>query len=286
MLILLVSLLVLSTSAQETCTVNGILGVCIDTSSCSGTSTPGYCSGPSNIQCCTDPSCSVPGVGNGTCRQTSACSGRSYAGYCQGPTDLQCCVGDGGDPGVCPPIITRAEWGARPPRNVAYMSDNVPYAFIHHSYGNPCYDRDSCTSQMRWMQNLHMDTNGWADIGYSFAIGGDGNIYEGRGFNVQGAHTSGYNSVGYGVCFIGTFCSVLPGSNMEDAYLQLVDECLVAERKVQANYRMYGHRQAVNTACPGNAFYAEIQTWPKWTPGSPSFVSNETEHQPHSADQC
>ncbi len=41
----------------------------------------------------------------------------------------------------------------------------------------------------------------------SFLVGNDGNVYEGRGFNVQGAHTSGFNAVSYGTCFIGDFTS-------------------------------------------------------------------------------
>ena len=39
---------------------------------------------------------------------------------------------------------------------------------------------------------------GWRDIGYNFVIGGDGHVYEGRGWKVVGAHTSGYNKVHVG----------------------------------------------------------------------------------------
>ncbi len=35
------------------CTVSGEEGVCMDVSDCDGVSTPGYCPGPTNIQCCT-----------------------------------------------------------------------------------------------------------------------------------------------------------------------------------------------------------------------------------------
>lgn len=68
-----------------------------------------------------------------------------------------------------------------------------------------------------------MDSNGWSDIGYSFLIGGDGNIYEGRGWNVLGAHTQGYNSVGYGVCFIGSFTDVLPEQVSVDIFFELAE---------------------------------------------------------------
>jgi len=51
---------------------------------------------------------------------------------------------------------------------------------------------------------------GWADIGYSFLIGEDGRVYEGRGWNVVGAHTLGYNSVAFGFSIMGDFMQRLP----------------------------------------------------------------------------
>ena len=51
---------------------------------------------------------------------------------------------------------------------------------------------------------------GWSDIGYSFLVGGDGNVYEGRGWGREGAHTFGYNSVSYAASFMGDYTSTLP----------------------------------------------------------------------------
>jgi hypothetical protein len=44
-------------------------------------------------------------------------------------------------------------------------------------------------------QNL---SPGFTDIGYSFVVGEDGNVYEARGWDAVGAHTYGYNDVGLG----------------------------------------------------------------------------------------
>ena len=70
---------------------------------CSGTSTAGYCPGGTEIQCCTQATCTTP-QGSGTCLATSSCTGNgtSYAGYCTGPSDLQCCV-QGDAPSPSPP---------------------------------------------------------------------------------------------------------------------------------------------------------------------------------------
>ena len=97
-------------------------------------------------------------------------------------------------------MVTRAQWNARSPTSVSYLSMPVSYVFIHHGAGPTaaCTTQSACSANWKSYQNYHMDTNGWSDIGYSFGVGEDGLIYEGRGWNRTGAHTSGYNSVGIG----------------------------------------------------------------------------------------
>jgi N-acetylmuramoyl-L-alanine amidase len=85
----------------------------------------------------------------------------------------------------------------------------------------------------RGIQDWHINGNGWCDIGYSFLVGGDGNVYEGRGWDEIGAHTGGFNSQGYGVCFLGSFTSQLPSAAAEATFHQLAD-CMRANGKVSA----------------------------------------------------
>jgi len=62
-----------SSGGGDSCSVNGVTGTCMDTASCNGTSTPGYCPGGSNIQCCTGGGTSSGGGGCGdgwTCDPT------------------------------------------------------------------------------------------------------------------------------------------------------------------------------------------------------------------------
>jgi len=51
---------------------------------------------------------------------------------------------------------------------------------------------------------------GWSDIGYSFLIGEDGRVYEGRGWDVVGAHTLNYNDIANGFCDMGDFTDRIP----------------------------------------------------------------------------
>ena len=77
---------------------------------------------------------------------------------------------------------------------------------------------------------------GWTDIGYNFLIGGDGRVYEGRGWGVTGGHTYGYNSVSVAISYIGTFDNFLPSQAQLQAGLDLLD---CAERQVGYIYLIH-----------------------------------------------
>ena len=49
-----------------------------------------------------------------------------------------------------------------------------------------------------------MESKNWDDIGYNFLIGGDGGVYEGRGWDKQGAHTKGMpeSNLSFSILFI------------------------------------------------------------------------------------
>ncbi|KAK0049828.1 peptidoglycan recognition protein [Biomphalaria pfeifferi] len=165
--------------------------------------------------------------------------------------------------GACPHVVTRAEWGARAATHVSHLVTPVQYAFIHHTAGADCHDRATCAAQVRLTQNYHMNGRNYSDIGYSFMIGGNGEVFEGRGWDHLGAHTLNYNSHGYGFCFIGTFTSHVPTSAAQQAAKDMI-ACGVQLGKLRSDYTLRGHRDVGATECPGNAFYPLIKTWPHY----------------------
>ncbi|XP_005093494.1 peptidoglycan-recognition protein SC2-like [Aplysia californica] len=172
---------------------------------------------------------------------------------------LGCCA-----QGACPSIVSRAEWGARAPKAVSYLSKQpVKYAFIHHSAEGECFSRANCSRAVRGYQNYHMDSKGWDDVGYSFMVGGNGDIFEGRGWDKVGAHTFGYNTVGLGFCLSGNFMTHLPTKAQMDSVKALI-KCGVDKGKIATNYTLRGHRDMGATLCPGDKLYAEIKTWPHY----------------------
>ncbi|CAG0913904.1 unnamed protein product [Notodromas monacha] len=175
----------------------------------------------------------------------------------------------------CPRIYSRAEWGARPPNGVSYLSNPVPWTIIHHAASASCSSFDTCAKLVRDFQNQHIDVNGWNDIGYSFVIGGDGSIFEGRGWDKVGAHTPGYNSNGLGFCFIGNYVSNTPPDAQLNAAQDLI-ACGVDLGMIASNYNLIGHRQAVATECPGQRLYDIIKallTLPR-PPNGVSYLNN------------
>ncbi|XP_077301951.1 peptidoglycan-recognition protein LC-like [Arctopsyche grandis] len=161
--------------------------------------------------------------------------------------------------------ISRSEWLAQPPSGeLDVMTTPVPYVIITHTATEGCKDQAQCTFRVRFIQTFHIESRSWFDIGYNFAIGGDGSAYEGRGWDKAGAHTKGYNAKSIGIGLIGTFTRELPPQRQLLATKQLI-ELGVSLGKISKDYKLFGHRQLIPTVSPGDALFKEIQTWPHFS---------------------
>jgi N-acetylmuramoyl-L-alanine amidase len=165
--------------------------------------------------------------------------------------------------GGCPRIVSRGEWGARAATSYITISRPIPRVFIHHTESAGCTSQSSCSAAVKSIQNYHIDSKGWADIGYNFLVGEDGNVYEGRGWDRVGAHALRYNPTGLGISMIGSFDSRLPNSAALNAVQRLIS-CGVSLGKISGSYALHGHRDGVCTDCPGDALYNRIRSWPRF----------------------
>ncbi|XP_050353194.1 peptidoglycan-recognition protein LB-like [Nymphalis io] len=171
------------------------------------------------------------------------------------------------------PFTTREQWQARPAKQKLPLPSPVPFVVIHHSFTPPvCHDNEQCCQSMRGMQNFHMDDRNWWDIGYNFAVGGDGMAYEGRGWDVLGAHAFHFNNVSIGICLIGDWSNSIP-STQQLKTAQALIAAGVEMGYIKSDYKLVGHRQVRDTECPGNALYKEIQNWAHYSP-FPSSVND------------
>ncbi|XP_037821203.1 peptidoglycan-recognition protein SD [Lucilia sericata] len=162
-------------------------------------------------------------------------------------------------------IVTRQEWEAKEPSNaLTPLELPVGRVIIAHTAGNDCSTKDSCSRQVRIIQHYHMSKYHIDDIAYNYLIGNDGNVYEGRGWNYQGALVKGYNVGSFGIVFMGNFIKELPSEKALTAAKALLEK-LVNLQKLKENYKLFGHSQLMPTISPGDALLAEIKKWPKWS---------------------
>jgi hypothetical protein len=160
-------------------------------------------------------------------------------------------------------IIPRSEWRAREPNHDApneygfaeVVSDTNWYVYpealidayntvaIHHSAGIL-----AANETMSDLQNMHMDGNGWADIGYHYGIDRDGLVYEGRPIQVRGASVSGFNTGTIGVVVMGNF-QVEEPLPVQLQSLQLIVNWLAVNYQLT---HLAGHGEFNNeSVCPG-----------------------------------
>lgn len=143
-------------------------------------------------------------------------------------------------------LITRAEWGARPPRARQTVVWAQRSEFVVHHTAGPR------TQTARQIQAFHMGPQrGWSDVGYNFLVDQAGRVYEGRGWLVVGAHCPGHNERGIGVAFIGDD-DPTPAALRSIRWLY-EQACARAERRLVAR----GHGQLYATSCPG----PRLQAW-------------------------
>lgn len=161
---------------------------------------------------------------------------------------------------ACPRIISKTQWGGKEISIKMQLIQPSFYFIIHESSSPTCFNQTECSIQMRNIQNFHIHSNGLIDIAYNFCVGQDGNVYEGRGWDIQGGDTKTYNAYAINLCFIGTFDNILPNFKSFLAAQELI-QCGISKGKVSSAYSLIAHRQisSLDSKCPGNALFMEIK---------------------------
>lgn len=95
---------------------------------------------------------------------------------------------------------------------------------------------------------------GWAMLGYSWAVTGDGTIYEARGWGRAGAHTLTWNRRSHAIVLVGDWSSGTVPQAMIDACGAIIRHG-IRVGALTSDVRIGGHREASgnSTTCPGAA---------------------------------
>jgi hypothetical protein len=160
-------------------------------------------------------------------------------------------------------LVTRAQWGAKPPRYPLVVISSTKGVKIHYE-GTPVpaeMDHSKCDDQVRAIQAAHLANakEDYSDIAYNYVVCRHGSVYEGRGLH----HKTGANGdqplniAHYAVCaLLGSEGLTHP----PDAMLSgLVDAVEYLREHGGAGDELRGHRDGYATDCPGDPLYAWVK---------------------------
>ncbi len=146
-------------------------------------------------------------------------------------------------------LITRSEWGARPPKDITRMSGSPAGVTLH--WEGPqmgVFPHEECAGKVRIIQTFHMETKRWDDIAYNAVVCPHGYVFQGRWTGVRSAAngTNQGNKTHYAIC--GLF-----GENdgFSDEAKAAFKETIDLFRASGAGSQIKPHGVWKNTACPG-----------------------------------
>lgn len=156
-----------------------------------------------------------------------------------------------------PDITTRANLGWGPTKaGTARPTRGLVIHFDGSNRGLARKPHSACLDYWQWCRGFHMGPDrGWLDVGYSWACCPHGIILEGRGLSREQAAQPGGNSTWYSVTLMSG-----PAEHPTPEQITAVRRLrawLIAAHGLGTAVR--GHRDFVNTDCPGPIAYAMVQ---------------------------
>ena len=150
-------------------------------------------------------------------------------------------------------IVPYKEWSGAVKSGLLITASHEFNPAVIHWFG-PGYAPDSdddTAAMLRSFRRFHMQKLGWLDIGYNYAIGRSGTVYELRGHNKRGAHAGNNHANGFSGVLL------MAGTDRPDITEKQIDSLQrLAELR---NYnRFTGHREWSSTTCPGPVIWPWI----------------------------
>lgn len=101
------------------------------------------------------------------------------------------------------------------------------------------------------IRKMHIEENGWSDIGYHLVIQPDGEVEKGRPLNEVGAHVSGHNKDNVGICLIGE--TKFSKAQFESLRYQLDSICMIYSipKWMIFCHNQYSSAMKQGKTCPG-----------------------------------
>jgi hypothetical protein len=190
-----------------------------------------------------------------------------------------------------PEVIRRTDWcpNGDCPEHPDPAFAPVTHLVIHHSAGTN--EANDWAAIVRAIWDLHVNGNGWSDIGYNWLIDPEGRVYEGRSNDAIGAHFCAKNTGTVGICVMGNFTNEAPKGAAVESLVDLLSwkACAYDIDPLGEAYHassaeilpdIIGHRDGCSTACPGDMFYPLLPAVRDAVSGGPPTAVREEDRWP------
>jgi N-acetylmuramoyl-L-alanine amidase len=166
--------------------------------------------------------------------------------------------------GPSPEILSRQEWGAKPPSMA--MAEQVPTAILVHHTGSPAKPETALTAKMKGLQRFSQAAEkladgrtkpAWPDVPYHFYIAADGQIAEGRAISAVGDTNTAYDPKGYIQVVVEGNFEIEKVTDAQTAALKSLLAWLTEKYQIKPS-AIAGHKTKTQTACPGKDLEAKL----------------------------
>jgi len=160
-----------------------------------------------------------------------------------------------------PGVLARASWTtAKPATREMRRQAPLKNITIHHDgLANPLVSATTAASTARLdlIRRAHVG-QGWADIGYHFAIDRAGKIWECRPIGWEGAHVKRHNPGNVGILVMGNFDIERPTEKQLRALCTHVNMLQRTYRISDASVKSHREWAGAATACPGKFLQPKV----------------------------
>ncbi|XP_044250281.1 peptidoglycan-recognition protein LC isoform X8 [Drosophila takahashii] len=164
-------------------------------------------------------------------------------------------------------FVERQQWLAQPPqKKIPDLEQPVKLVIVLPTNSDDCTTQAQCVFRVRLRQSFDIESVQEDDIVFNFLIGGDGNVYVGRGWDQVGAHMAGYNSKSLSLAYIGSFQTRKP-SDKQLSVTRLLLQRGVKLGKIAPNYRLTAASklEPTLTQYKADALYQSFGNWTHWS---------------------
>ncbi|XP_049840832.1 peptidoglycan-recognition protein SB1-like [Schistocerca gregaria] len=158
-------------------------------------------------------------------------------------------------------VVPRSDWDARPSTGVVLVRAAARYVVVGHAGTARCETRPHCLPLVRQLQALHL-RRGFSDVAYNFVVGGDGAVYEGRGWGVESPLAPAGLRPCLSVGLLGAASSPPPPAPQLAAARRLI------RVGVDTGYVAADYTLLAESLTDGDELVRELSTWAHWPASS------------------